>query len=199
MEEGKHPKSKKTHQCHYCDVFFRYKSKFNKHLKYCSGRPGFIYTFQDDRIESYKNYIKHKKDFPFTVIGDLETTTGYISEIEGGSMFATSYCIMFNFHPLLEMPLIVCSHSFGKIEKELVFVTVPDKYFQYIDRGDYKCFLEQCDKVLKKEKKQAVTTFCMFEMRMIYRCFKKYFDTVVKPQNAELTEEKKQQFHSKAL
>ena len=106
---------------------------------------------------------------------------------------------MFNFHPLLEMPLIVCSHSFGKIEKELVFVTVPDKYFQYIDRGDYKCFLEQCDKVLKKEKKQAVTTFCMFEMRMIYRCFKKYFDTVVKPQNAELTEEKKQQFHSKAL
>ena len=125
MEEGKHPKRKETHQCHYCDVFFRYKSKFNKHVKYCSGRPGFIYTFQDDRIKSYENYIKHKKDFPFTVVGDLETTTGYISEIEGGSMFATSYCIMFNFHSLLEMPPIVCSRSFGQTEKELVFV--PDK------------------------------------------------------------------------
>ena len=30
------------------------------------------------------------RNFPFTVVGDLETTTGYISEIEGGSMFMTS-------------------------------------------------------------------------------------------------------------
>ena len=52
MVEGKHPKRKETHQCYYCDVFFRYNSKFNKHVKYCSSRPGFICTFQNDRIES---------------------------------------------------------------------------------------------------------------------------------------------------
>ena len=39
----------------------------------------------------------------------------------------------------------------------------------------------------------------MIEMWTIYRCFRKHFDTVVKLQNAELTEEEKQQFHSKAL
>ena len=59
--------------------FIRYKHKYIKHIKHCSGRPGFICCFQDDEIESYENYIKHKKDFPVTVVGDLETTTGYIS------------------------------------------------------------------------------------------------------------------------
>ena len=62
-----------------------------------------------------------------------------------------------------------------------------------------RCFLDQCDEVLKKEKKQAISTLCMIEMWMIYRCFRKHSDTVVKPQNAELTEEEKQQFHSKPL
>ena len=89
-EESKNTKRKETSQCHYCDKFFRYRSKYNKHIKYCSGCPGFVYTSKDNDIESYENYLNHKKDFPFTVVGDLETTTGYISEIEGGSMFATS-------------------------------------------------------------------------------------------------------------
>lgn len=39
-------------------------------------------------------------------------------------------------------------------EKELKFVTVPENYFQYIDRDYYRCFLDQCDEVLRKEKKQ---------------------------------------------
>lgn len=39
-------------------------------------------------------------------------------------------------------------------EKELKFVTVSENYFQYIDRDYYRCFLDQCDEVLRKEKKQ---------------------------------------------
>ena len=109
----KNTKRKETHQCHYCDTFFRYRYKYTKHIKHCSGRPGFIYCFQDAEIESYENYIK-QKGFSFTVVGHLETTTGYISELEGGSMFATSYCIIFNFHPLLEIAPVVCSKSFGQ-------------------------------------------------------------------------------------
>ena len=85
-------------------------------------------------------------------MGDLETTTGYILELEEGSMFATSYCIIFNFHPLLEMMPVVCSRSLGQNEKELKFVTIPEDYFQYIDTDDYRCFLDQCNEVLKKQK-----------------------------------------------
>ena len=77
--------------------------KYKRHVAHCSGLPGFVYCFQDDNIESYENYLKHKKDFAFTAVGDMETTTGYISEVEGGSVFATSHCSMFNFHPKLKI------------------------------------------------------------------------------------------------
>ena len=33
---------------------------------------------------------------------------------------------------------------------------------------------------------------------MVYRCFRKYFDTVVKPNNVQLTEEEKDAYHYKA-
>ena len=50
-------------------------------------------------------------------MGDLETTTGYISEIEGGFMSATSHCIMFNFHPLLEMTPLLAREASVKVKK----------------------------------------------------------------------------------
>ena len=31
-EESKNTKKKETSQCHYCDTFFRYRSKYNKHI-----------------------------------------------------------------------------------------------------------------------------------------------------------------------
>ena len=41
-------------------------------------------------METYEKYLKHKRDFPFTMTGDLEATTRYITDIDGGSMFAAS-------------------------------------------------------------------------------------------------------------
>ena len=89
-------------------ILFLYNRKFKKHVQHCTGRPGFVCCFQNESLEIYKNYPKHKKDFPITKTGDLETTTGYISEIEGGFMFATSCCFMFNFNLKLQMIPITC-------------------------------------------------------------------------------------------
>ena len=86
------------------------------------------------------------------------------------------------------MTTVTCSRSFGQNEEELKFVIVPEEFFQYIDTDDCRCFIGQCDEVLKKKKKQAISTLCMIEMWLVYRCFRKYFDTVVKTKNAELTE-----------
>ena len=96
------------------------------------------------------------------------------------------------------MTPVVCSRSFSQNEKELKFVTIPQDYIQYIDTDDYRCFLDQCDEVLKKQKKQAISKLCMIEMWMVCRCFCKYFDMVVKPTNAQLTEEEKDAYHYKA-
>ena len=84
------------------------KRKFEKHVQHCTGRLGFVYCFQNESLETNENYLKHKKDFLFTVTGDLETATGYISEIEGGFTFATSCCFMFNFNLKLQMIPISC-------------------------------------------------------------------------------------------
>ena len=150
-----------------------------------------MYTFQDDRLETYENYLKHKKDFPFTVVGDLETTTRYISEIDGGSMFATSCCLIFNFHPKLKMTPITCLRSFGQSEEELKHISIPEKFWPYIKKGDLECFKDGCDSVLLKGKKQPVPTLCIIEMWMVYQCLKNHFGSVVRPKNLELPRQKK--------
>ena len=164
-DQGKKIKRKETFQCHYCHVICRYKSKFKKHIKCCTGRPGFIYCFQNESLETYEKYLKHK-DFSFTIVGDLEATTGYISEIEGGSMFATFYCLMFNFHSELNMIPITCLRSLGQTEEEFKFITIPEKFYRSIDNDDLICFRDACDDVLQKMKKQAVSTLCMIEMQL---------------------------------
>ena len=81
-----------------------------KHYSVC---PYFIYTFQDEGIECYENYLKYKKDFSFTVVEDLETTTGYISEIDGGyvcivllpPVFSIS-CVRLHAHMTAHAPLV---------------------------------------------------------------------------------------------
>ena len=186
---------RETYQCHYCHNFYKQGKKFHRHIKQCTGHPGFIYTFQDDHLETYENYLKHKKDFPFTVVGDLETTIGYISEMEGSSMFATSSCLIFNFHPKLKMTPITCLRSFGQTEEELKHISIPEKFWPYVSKGDHlECFIDGCESVLLKEKKQAISTLCMIEMWMVYQCLKNYFESVVKPKNFELTEGEKEAF-----
>ena len=76
-------------------------------------------------------------------------------------MFATSYCLTFNFHPKLEMTLITCLRSFGKNEDELKFITIPHKPWPYTDHDDLLGFKDGCDVVLEKTQKQAISTLCM--------------------------------------
>ena len=83
------------------------------------------------------------------MVGHLETTTGCIS---GGSMFATSYCLMFNFHPSLEMTLITCLRSFRQSKQELKFIKAPEKFYSCIDYDELQCFEDACNTVLEKKR-----------------------------------------------
>ena len=100
--------------------------------------------------------LKHKKKFPFTVVDDLETTTGYISEVEGGPMFAIPYCLMFNFHPKLNMRPITCLRSLGQTEKELKFITIFGNFWQYINKTDYRCSWMHVTLFFKKNKNKQI-------------------------------------------
>ena len=102
---------------------------------------------------------------------------------------------MFNFHPKLKMTPITCLRSSGQNEEELKKITMPEKFWPYISKGHLKCFMDVCDTVLEKKQKQVISTLCMIEMWMVYRCLKYYFDTVVKINNYQLTQEEKEDFH----
>ena len=56
-----------------------------------------------------------QKRFPLYSSRWFGHNSGYISEREGGAMFATSYCLMFNFQPKLNMTPVTCLPSFGQI------------------------------------------------------------------------------------
>ena len=55
--------------------------------------------------------------------------------------------------------------------------------------------MDVCETFLEKKQKQAISTLCMIEIWMVYRCLKFYFDTVVKINNCQLTQEEKEDFH----
>ena len=102
---------------------------------------------------------------------------------------------MFNFHSKLKMTPITYLKSFGQNEEELKHFTIPEKFWLYKNKGDLKCFMDVCETVLEKKQKQAISTLCTIEMCMVYRCLKYYFDTVVKINNYQLTQEEKEDFH----
>ena len=58
--------------------------------------------------------------------------------------------------------------------------------------------MDACDTVVLKEQKQAISTLCMIDIWMVYRCLKSYFDTVVKINNNQLTQEEKENFYAYA-
>ena len=76
----------------------------------------------------YESQLKQKKHFPFTVTTDLETATVYNSEIEGGSMFATSYMMMANFDPHLIRSPIISVGSLRQNENELKKCLFPNNF-----------------------------------------------------------------------
>ena len=92
---------------------------------------------------------------------------------------------------------ITCLRTFNQNEEELKYITIPEKFWTYINRGDLKSFMDAGDTVLEKKQKQAISTVCVIEMWMVYRYLKSYFHTVVKIINYQLMQEE-ENFHAYA-
>ena len=72
---SKKVRSTKVQSCHNCNHYFVHaNSKFERHLKHCSGKPGIIYNFNKQSLISYEDNFKSKGDLPFTIYFDFETT-----------------------------------------------------------------------------------------------------------------------------
>ena len=61
-------------QCYFCSNYYRRKDTFDRHIKNCTGRPGYIYNFNMQNLVTLEENLKFKQDIPLTAYIDFETT-----------------------------------------------------------------------------------------------------------------------------
>ena len=86
--------------------FLLKKRTFERHIKFCSGKPGIVYNFNIQNIVTFEDNIKYQGDLPFTIYADFETTAPNcdFSSPENNTMFAASYALVIAWHPKLNLP-----------------------------------------------------------------------------------------------
>ena len=96
-------------QCYFCSNYYSQKERFDRHIKNCTGRPGFVYNFNIQNLLTFEENLKFKRDIPLKIYIDFETTTPTDNclDPETKKMNAVSYMIIFAFHPELEMKRII--------------------------------------------------------------------------------------------
>ena len=112
-------------QCYYCSHYFARKDRlFERHIKNCTGKPGFVYNFNTQNLLTFEENLKFKRDIPLTVYIDFETTapTDDCLDPETKKMNAVSYVIIFAFHPKLKMKRVIIERSFGHSLKKLTTI-----------------------------------------------------------------------------
>ena len=61
-------------ECYYCATYFDRQATFQRHIKYCAGKPGVVYDFNIQNLVTFKDNLKYKGDLPLCVYADFETT-----------------------------------------------------------------------------------------------------------------------------
>ena len=64
----------KVYQRYYCIKFFLTQFKQKRHTENCSGKPGVVYSFNNQCLISYVDNSGNKGDLPFVIYFDFETT-----------------------------------------------------------------------------------------------------------------------------
>ena len=122
--EGDKIKHTNAFRCYYCTKFFSRRERFEKHLTFCNGKPGYVYNFDTQNILTFEENLKLKHDIPLTAYIDFETTapTDKMLDPESCKMKAVSYAIIFAFHPKLNFDRIIIERSFGHSRDKLTTI-----------------------------------------------------------------------------
>ena len=55
-----------AYQCYFCSNYYGRKDKFDRHIKNCTGKPGYVYNFNVQNILTFEENLKFKRDIPLT-------------------------------------------------------------------------------------------------------------------------------------
>ena len=104
-EKGEGAEHVMPYECYYCSTFFGRKNIVERHIKQCSGKHDIVYDFNIQNVVSFEENLKYKGDIPLCAYADFEATapTDDYQNPENRNMFPVSYCIIFAWHPELNL------------------------------------------------------------------------------------------------
>ena len=76
--------------------------------------PGVLYKFENQNLVTFENDLSYLGDLPLVEYFDFEATTGSCSRnsLDYEEMHLVLYCLIFAFHPNLDIDCIVIVRSF---------------------------------------------------------------------------------------
>ena len=108
-------------ECFYCNDFFTFKPKLERHVRVCGKKPGVLHDFNLKNVVTFEDNLKYKGDVPFCVYADFETTAptdDYLNP-ENKSMHAVSYSLIFAWHPEFCLPRQMVVRGYNHSLEEL--------------------------------------------------------------------------------
>ena len=87
--------------------------------------PGILYKFENQSLKTDKDIFKFEGDLPFAAYFDFETPTTPCNgfNFEDSEVYPVSYCIIFAFHPKLNIDRMVILRRFGRTLDQLTAVS----------------------------------------------------------------------------
>ena len=193
FNEGEKTKHTYAFRCYYCTNFFSRKERFEKHLKCCSGKPGYVYNFDTQNILTFEENLKHKMDIPLTAYIDFETTapTDKMFDPESCKMKSVSYAIIFAFHPIFDFKRVIIERSFGHSLKRLATIDyLTAEQLRFKDEITLKQLRDAALAVHRKSKKNAISEMFSIELKFASDCLLKWFYSKHKKIELSLNEKK---------
>ena len=108
-------------ECYACHKFHSTKKIFEKHLSVCSQTVGIAYRFDNKSLISFEDNYRFLEDLPFVVYLDFETTARN-DIFRDKKIYVISYCLIFAFHPRLDIDRILIYRSFQQMQDQLFYL-----------------------------------------------------------------------------
>ena len=191
--EGEKIKHTSAFRCYYCTNFFSRKERFEKHLKCCSGKPGYVYNFDTQNILTFEENLKYKQDIPLAAYIDFETTapTDKMFDPESNRMKAVSYSIIFAFHPSFNYKRVIILRSFGHSLINLTTINyLTAEQLKYKDDITLKQLRDAALEVHQKNNKNAIAEMFTIELKFVSDCLIKWFNAKNKKIELSMSEKK---------
>ena len=187
----------RPYECYYCQKFFEKKNIFDRHVKFCSGKPGVVYNFEIQNIVTFEDNIKYQGDLPFALYADFETTaptSDYLCP-ENDIMFSVSYSIVIAWHPKLNLPRQFVVRGFNHSLKELTDVTyLTSEQLSLRKQTTTEQFRDAAIAVSERKNRNAINILFNIESKFIYDILVKWFKYKIKSCHLEIPQIKRLQF-----